>query len=1182
MTRAVLLAGVLFASSALAALGAGSLGWAPPTRLSSGDIAVDPDVAVGPAGDALVVWDRQVGSVCPSQPANPDCVHVVEAASRPPGSSTWSPAVELVRPGIDSRPQAALDPTGSAIVVVVHDIGEERVLEASFRRGRSGEWPEPLDLSEITHRIGPHPAAFDAAGNATVVWAGTDAGGRTVVVAKQRDAASGTWGGPIVLSRRDGDAPGGPSLAVNATGDAVVAWTLAGPNGRVVQASFRSGPSGPWSAPIDLSAPDAELDPAVAIDAVGDAVAVWSRGAVEGAFRPAGGSWTGSVPLSSALPGPREPDVALDTAGNAVAVWRVGVDIESAARPRTTGVWSTPVPVSGPVAEPPRVALDASGNAVALWSGPEGETLSALRPAATGRWLPAARVSSAGAVTRAARLAAGPGGSTVAAWLRTVSPRTVVEAADLMGTGPLLTTVRIPPKASTGVFLPFAVVPVPWSAPLAGQTFWRFGDGTSAAGIHVAHAYVVPGDYTVSVTQTDAAGGVATTSGRVEIRYAPLRNTTLPSIVGTPRVGATLACAPGSWTGDSPIHLAFHWLRNGRSIPGASARRYRARPRDGGALVTCRVAARNAAGERAAKSKPLRIGGAAVRALASRSAATSNPIQRENALAGNAGWGDGSWEDSAISGYGSESSVGPGETLHLHVSSAADYRVEIFRLGWYSGAGARLVSCLPGCGAFRSGQAYGAPPPAPGTGELRLSWPVTDTVLVPVDWVSGYYLARLVPSNGDAPGTVPFVVRETGDRPSPILVEVPVNTWQAYNAWGGKSLYDFNSTDGVPANRVSFDRPYLWSAPGSQAVSGWELPVVRFLEREGYDVSYATDVDVDRDPSLLLRHRLVLVNGHGEYWTKSIRDAFDAALASATNVAFLGANIGYWQVRFENDGRTMVGYKTAPDPEPDPSLDTRLFRELMPPRPECALLGVQHYTGSYDWPRADFQVGAADDPWFAGTGLTGTSVVVGVVSREHDQIPAGSPVGASCGLNVTVLLHHEGVNDLVRAEAVRYTAPSGARVFSSGSLELGWALDAFRSRGEGTETPVDPRVQAFVRNMLGDLQIPAAPSRVTARRLARSTRVTVSSGDPRIDSFLVYRHRGSAPFAPGQAGVARICASRSSICLDRARPVAGLYRYAAVAVDPWGRSPAQLSAAVRVPKPKSTPANARPPKGRAS
>jgi hypothetical protein len=551
----------------------------------------------------------------------------------------------------------------------------------------------------------------------------------------------------------------------------------------------------------------------------------------------------------------------------------------------------------------------------------------------------------------------------------------------------------------------------------------------------------------------------------------------------------------------------------------------------------------------------------------SEAAAVPNPIQQENGRPGTPGWGNGEWRDAAITGYASEASVAPGESLHLHVSSPASYRVEIYRLGWYAGVGGRLVACLPGCSEYGSGQRYGAPAPNDATGEVRLSWPVTDIVDVPTDWISGYYVARLVPV-GDGPrGTVPFVVREGADRRSSILVEVPVNTWQAYNSWGGKSLYDFNSTDLRAANRVSFDRPYLWQAPGSQALSAWELPLVRFLEREGYDVSYATDVDVDRDPSLLLRHRTVVVAGHGEYWTKGMRDAFEAARAAGTNMAFLGANIAYWQVRYENGGRTVVGYKSAADPEPDPALKTMLFRELTPSRPECELLGVQHYTGAYDWPRADFQVAAAGDPWLAGSGLTLSSTVAGIVSREHDQIPAGSPPGTSCGLQVTVLLHHDGgANDLIRAEAVRYTAPSGARVFSAGSLELGWALDAFRVNGDGIDSPVDPRVQAFVRTMLADLQLPASPRRVTARRVKSSTRIMVSWTDPRIAGVIVFRHRGAGAFVPGDPGVVGVCRQRSRLCIDAARLKPGLYRYAAVARDEWGQSAPTLTAPVRVPR----------------
>src|SRR5919199_2367469 len=217
-------------------------------------------------------------------------------------------------------------------------------------------------------------------------------------------------------------------------------------------------------------------------------------------------------------------------------------------------------------------------------------------------------------------------------------------------------------------------------------------------------------------------------------------------------------------------------------------------------------------------------------------------------------------------------------------------------------------------------------------------------LVVPPDWVSGYYEARLRLTAGTQAGRfypVWFVVREPALRASAIVVQVPVNTWQAYNNWGGRSLYDFNS-GGARASRVSFDRPYAVRVPGAQASPlPWEIQLVRFLEREGYDVSYQTDADTDRDPASLLRHRLVMTAGHSEYWTKAMRDGFESARDHGTNLVFTGANNAYWQVRYEDGRRTIVGYKSLADPIAGPALETIRFRDLAQPRAECALVGVQ-------------------------------------------------------------------------------------------------------------------------------------------------------------------------------------------------------------------------------------------------
>ena len=182
---------------------------------------------------------------------------------------------------------------------------------------------------------------------------------------------------------------------------------------------------------------------------------------------------------------------------------------------------------------------------------------------------------------------------------------------------------------------------------------------------------------------------------------------------------------------------------------------------------------------------------------------------------------------------------------------------------------------------------------------------------------------------------IPLILRALPSRRSTILVQASVNTWQAFNSWGGKSLYPNSSTKKVPANHVSFDRPYDTTQPVPLV---WEIGLLRFLEREGYDVSYTTDVDTDRNPRELRRHRLVISSGYDQYWSKRMRDAFEAARDGGTNLAFIGADIADWQIRYKNNRRTIVEYREATkDPVTNPALKTVRFEKLVPPRPPCEL-----------------------------------------------------------------------------------------------------------------------------------------------------------------------------------------------------------------------------------------------------
>ena len=444
-----------------------------------------------------------------------------------------------------------------------------------------------------------------------------------------------------------------------------------------------------------------------------------------------------------------------------------------------------------------------------------------------------------------------------------------------------------------------------------------------------------------------------------------------------------------------------------------------------------------------------------------------NPIVAENALAGTSAWHGASSTPQAIEGYVSEVSAAPGDTIHFHVSTrpAARYRIELYRLGWYGGRGGRLVACVPSCDRDTKG-ATQALPPQPNNADLqppvRASWPTTGAVRVDRTWTSGYYEAWFRLTSGPQAGRGSasfFVVRPFWRRHDAILVQVPVNTWQAYNEWGGRSLY---TTDSEPAGyRVSFDRPYAGGKDkefrGDPAPLNNEIQLVRFLERNGYDVAYQTDLDTDRNPDSLLRHRLVMTAGHDEYWTTAIRDAFDLARDRGVNLAFMGANVGFWQMRYEDGGRTIVEYRRATlDPEPNPWLKTVPFRRLVPPRPECELRGVGWRNG-YGSMRDYAPVAASlSDQWFAGTGFTATSTLPGLVGTEWDFFEPGCKVPTP-----TVLFHYEGTPG--NADAVRYRASSGALVFSAGSLGFSLGLDEFGAHR------ADPRLQRFMRNALRDL-----------------------------------------------------------------------------------------------------------------
>jgi hypothetical protein len=444
-------------------------------------------------------------------------------------------------------------------------------------------------------------------------------------------------------------------------------------------------------------------------------------------------------------------------------------------------------------------------------------------------------------------------------------------------------------------------------------------------------------------------------------------------------------------------------------------------------------------------------------------------IWRENRKAGDWGWLALSAAPGRIEAYGSQLSVVAGQTVDLHVSTApaAHYRVQVFRLGWYAGAGARLLACLPSCPGQRDGKTRNGVPRKvaaadPATGERAAHWPVTERVHTRRAWVSGEYLAQLVLAGGPDRGRadwVPFVVRAAKPSSKAIMVEIPVDTWEAYNNWGGKSLYAFNSAGKRPAVKVSFDRPWAYGEENLTFPVGFEHRFLQFLERGGFPLEYVTDVDVDAHPRLLLGQRLSMTLGHGEYWSRRIRNAWDAARDAGRNLAFLGANTGYWQIRYEDGHRTIVEYRESDlDPDPIAAQKTTAFRALDPPRPECELEGVQFQQGGLFGPLVNpYTVVAAGNPWLTAAGLRPGDTLAGAVRGEWDAVQPGCDVPAP-----TVLFQYAGARP---ADATLVHTPAGGRVLALGSEGFGTLVSGFRK----AHCSVDVRAEKFLRAAVMDL-----------------------------------------------------------------------------------------------------------------
>lgn len=460
-------------------------------------------------------------------------------------------------------------------------------------------------------------------------------------------------------------------------------------------------------------------------------------------------------------------------------------------------------------------------------------------------------------------------------------------------------------------------------------------------------------------------------------------------------------------------------------------------------------------------------------------------VAAENALPGTRAW----WPSVAgkrpgIEAYLDRVSVRPGDQVGLYADAAGPVTVSALRIGWYSGAGSRTIwhgstvarpqpkattlsRPLPDLGGMKGTRAIVAP------------WHLT-TLLDTTGWPEGQYLVRV--DRGAAARVVPLTVR-SADARGRVLMVAATMTWQAYNLWGGASLYEGGSDEsfGNRSFAVSYDRPYK-EGYGAGHYIGHDLGLDQLAESEGLPLAWTTDYDLAQNPTLLDGATAIVFGGHAEYWTGAQRDAVTTAVAKGSNLAVFGANTAYWRVRLA--GRTVglpgqpdrlgglprlvVGAKDArldPLAEKDPAGAMARFRDKPASRREEALTGMR-----YDCFPARAPLTVADATWWgwAGTGLKNGDTLPGVVAPESDRVYPAADLPRP--MQIVAYTKFSCRGNQTAQTSVYWAAPSGAGVFTAGTMD--WPCAARRLCTMPDASRTSALLSRVTRNVLGAFATP--------------------------------------------------------------------------------------------------------------
>ncbi|MFF1382992.1 DUF4082 domain-containing protein [Arthrobacter sp. NPDC058288] len=448
--------------------------------------------------------------------------------------------------------------------------------------------------------------------------------------------------------------------------------------------------------------------------------------------------------------------------------------------------------------------------------------------------------------------------------------------------------------------------------------------------------------------------------------------------------------------------------------------------------------------------------------------------------------------DSDIQGFATGISVNAGQPINFKIdTNASNYSIAIYRTGWYQGLGARKIADVTPV-AFRQSQPQCLNDVATGLYDCG-TWAVSATWQVPATAVSGVYVALLKRPDTGGSSHITFIVRSDGSH-SDVVFQTSDTTWQAYNDYGGSNFY--YGTNGR-AYKVSYNRPVATRGgpSGRDFYFSNEYPMVRFLEKNGYDVSYISGLDTASNGSQLLNHKVFLSVGHDEYWSGPQRANVQAARDAGVNLQFLSGNEMYWRTRIEPSpvdgaaGRTITSYKeTWANAKIDPSTQwTGTWRD---PRfasqanggglPENSVSGTLYMSNYTDLP---ITVSAAEGKsrLWRNTSLaslaTGTSAQLAphtVGYESNEDLDNGFRPAGLIRLSTTTGATPEYLQDFGNTvkpgttthNTTMYRAPGGALVFSAGTVQWTWGLD---QEHDGAGAPADPRMQQAQINLLADM-----------------------------------------------------------------------------------------------------------------